>query len=98
MVTLADNQGKLRLVLRNPGDSSREALRHTATTSPVTIKESQQPKPAVVRSVPISGGLPPQSVKELIGIGQDTQIVPEALPTVEVIRGNVKTMEVVSKG
>ncbi|MGI6295654.1 MAG: Flp pilus assembly protein CpaB [Armatimonadota bacterium] len=94
LVTLAENQGKLRLVLRNPNDVVHEQLQETTSRVPVTVKETPRtiyPTPHVPTTERV---LPPQSVTQLIQ--HNAEIVPEQPPTVEVIRGNVRTQEVVS--
>ncbi len=93
LVTLAENQGRLRLVLRNPNDVVHEQLQETASKAPVTIRETPRSYPAPQVQT-TERTLPPQSVTQLIR--NNAEIVPEPPPTVEVIRGNVRTQEVVS--
>lgn len=93
VVTLAENQGKLRLVLRNPNDIVHEQLQETESRAPVVIRETPRSysTPYVQAA---ERTLAPQSVTQLIQ--RNAEIVPEPPPTVEVIRGNVRTQEVVS--
>jgi pilus assembly protein CpaB len=90
LVTLADNQGKLRLILRNPNDSKQVVIRETAAKPPVTV--TPLPPPAPPKQQPIAVGTGTLPVQPM-----PVRITP-APPTIEVIRGNVKTQEAVNKG
>lgn len=92
LVTLAENQGRLRLVLRNPNDVVHEQLQETASRAPAAVRDTPRSYSAPhVQTAERT--LPPQSVTQLIQ--RNAEIVPEPPPTVEVIRGNVRTQEVV---
>lgn len=95
-VTLAESQGKLRLILRNPKDITHEPLEETPSKTPVVVRETRQAATAQANptSNSVRGGLAPAMIGSF---STTTEIVPEDRPTVEVIRGNVKTVEVVSE-
>ena len=95
-VTLAESQGKLRLILRNPKDITHEPLEETPSKAPVVVRETRQAATAQANptSNSVRGGLAPAMIGSF---STTTEIVPEDRPTVEVIRGNVKTVEVVSE-
>ncbi len=84
-LTLASTEGKIQLALRNPLDRTAPA---TLGVRPAALMAGGFPRPRVVRAVPSAAAPAPAPVR---------QAAPEPATTVEIIRGDKRSREVVSQ-